>query len=402
MFLSLVSLALTVLATVIAIVEVNNLWRSRRTDEFNKVLKEIRNNRFEYSQLSLAKYRESGPADYECNHLIVMKGWELLENIPRTEKIIIQPNGCEGMAVYSSKHPNFETKTHDFPDSGTYSDNLIRNASKYIFDGKNYNVTSVRKDRDGMTISVNCSGYLDYVNTCEYRAYRTARCSLRGDEFDKDLFWKLDDYSNRSVGIGVNAMTVFTNVGGEHGKNLFLVHRRSDTVLEAPHMLSLVPAGSLQPTWKEYETLQEGKNVEKGDYIRKTIIREFEEEILNRAEVEFPYDYALSKESEKIDTYYLTMGFDPLTTKIEMVVLLVIDCTDTDEEFRKYLGIGGKGPMDEGDLKKLIEICSSEGEVLLKNLNIETVTRYENNMKAMPVFRECMRCIRILMDGDSP
>ena len=94
---------------------------------------------------------------------------------------------------------------------------------------------------------------------------------------------------------------------------------------------------------------------------------------------------------------FVTMGLDPLTTKMEMVTVLTMDCHD--REVIEY--IGGLVPgvdldapyLTARDLDGVLAHASSEGRITMEPFTKTMVTRYESYSEAMPLFRECMRLV---------
>ena len=153
--------------------------------------------------------------------------------------------------------------------------------------------------------------------------------------------------------------------------------------------ISVVPAGSLQPDMNAL------KSESSTDQIKETVCREFIEEILGKDEVEMVERYQKEDIDACLDTYFCTMGFDPLTTKMEMGIITLVRC---DDDFRKSVSrllpdmtFDGPSGLTKGDLEKLISHHSNEGMIELVEYSVDNVRRHENNKKAMPIFRQCMK-----------
>jgi len=104
----------------------------------------------------------------------------------------------------------------------------------------------------------------------------------------------------------------------------------------------MTPAGSFEPTkgfMKSHITTDDGRKTKSShnpndkiaqemiNQVETTILREFEEEILGLESVEKADDYDISSFPLKdaYELYYVGVGLDPLTTKCEMMFLIVID-----------------------------------------------------------------------------
>lgn len=308
-----------------------------------------------------------------------------------------------------------------------YSYNSRRYAEKKVFNGKLLRITRVERKRDGIDIHIGLSDYYSYYNTCEMlsflsvsrqnhilegRWWRWEKNDKSLDRTTKKLLIDPFDFNGRCVGIGVCTLTVLYNVNYGREK-YFLIHHRSNTVSEAMNTISLVPAGALQAN-------NGGNDI--GKDLRLNIVREFEEEVLGHEEVEFTDKYdspvgwipetrnidadtrdeknnRMSEEAYKkihgIDIHYLTMGMDPLTTKMEMITMLTIDCSSTDVfDYLHRMVPNYQGPLRCESIDGILSSrASSEGRITRETFDLPTVTRYSNYSEGMPVFRECMRYV---------
>ena len=126
------------------------------------------------------------------------------------------------------------------------------------------------------------------------------------------------------------------------------------------------------------------------------------EEVLGRDEVEFADEFT-DPIPEGMSMLYLTMGFDPLTTKIEMATLLSVDCCEP--KVRQFIselvpGFPSEGgPIEDEEIRGLTKNrASSEGGIAVEPFDEKTLRRYERCSEGMPVFRECMRMVAENMD----
>lgn len=296
-----------------------------------------------------------------------------------------------------------------------YSYNCRRYIGKKVFDGTLYHVISVSNSNGKISLKVGVSSYYSAYNSCEVLTYMAVyhqnrelegRWKLKEDWRSKratrDLCIDIFDLKNRCVGIGVCTLTVFTNVNSVEGNNYFLIHHRSDKVSEAMNTVSLVPAGSFQPNYDQKSVLEGNEPIDRNDDLYLNILREFEEEVLGRKEAEFADDFNADR-IEGIDTYYLTMGLDPLTTKMEMATMLTIDCKEP--AVIRYIGglvseiDTDKLSLSKDDIMAILEHASSEGRITMEPFTERIVTRYESYSEAMPIFRECMRYVKTHANG---
>ena len=289
-----------------------------------------------------------------------------------------------------------------------HSYNARRHLGRKIMNRDLFYITSIEPGVTGPHLTLGTTGYYSYYNSCEYLAFTTV-CRINGvmesrwrgrschgetmearlDKVADRCLVDIWDFEDRCVSIGVCTLTVLHHVDGIAGKNLFLVHRRSNTVGEAANTVSVVPAGSFEPNGGGSGALEQN------------VIREFEEEVLGRREAEFSEGFR-DDIPDGMGMYYLTMGLDPLTTKMEMATLLTIDCRSPEvigflrryvDDFRPECEYNS-----ESDIKGLLSHASSEGSIFAEPFERDILERYENCSEGMPIMRECMRLAIIHYD----
>lgn len=296
-----------------------------------------------------------------------------------------------------------------------YSQNVVHLTDVRISNWKVMALVNV--DAENRKLSVAQSDYISYYNTCQRLSYIVAKTvndsSEKGDDEDsiidrlKGIVPNPNDLSNRVASIGVCTLTVFYNVEGDDNPEAYMIiHHRGNKVAEAMNTRSLVPAGGLQinnaKTHKNYET-----TIDETSIVNNTV-REFEEEVMGRPEVIEPAEYDYVENSHLCESfmkiYYCTMGYDPLSLKVEMITFLAIDCHNTDFERYVYEMKPSLLLEDEKDktdgfinrsgLKKIVtQGIADEGRITIDRFSDEMVCRYENDVGAMPVMRECMRYV---------
>ena len=282
-----------------------------------------------------------------------------------------------------------------------HSYNARRHLGRKIMNRELFYITAVDHEGDGIGLELGTTGYYSYYNSCEYLAFTTVcringvmesrwrgisrsgeRMEARLDRVADRCLVDIWDFEGRCVSIGVCTLTVFHHVDGTAGRNLFLIHRRSDTVGEAANTVSVVPAGSFEP------------NGGGSDALRQNVIREFEEEVLGRRETEFSEGFR-DDIPEGMDMYYLTMGLDPLTTKMEMATLLTIDCRSGQviDFLKRYVDDfrPERENISERNIRNLLKHASSEGSIFSEPFETDILRRYENCSEGMPILKECMR-----------
>jgi hypothetical protein len=208
-----------------------------------------------------------------------------------------------------------------------------------ITNGRTYRMLSLAM-KDGKPLFTFGRGrYFDYINTLEILAAEFAmnptdlsptRHPMRGAP--SNIFELL----GRSAFPGINVLLIVKNFQGHTSKvplHRFALHKRGQQTAEAQNTIHVVPAGSHQPLGPEHET-------EADMAIWRTAVREFIEELFNKEEAHaMKYSSAGFFEEPQIRglvntffrkegssrLYYLGTGFDPLTTKPEILCALVVD-----------------------------------------------------------------------------
>ena len=184
--------------------------------------------------------------------------------------------------------------------------------------------------------------YFDYLNSCEILGAELSdwvlrnpntplpkRFSIRGSP--EDIF----DLTNRAAYPGINCLTIVKNYA--HGPlkrgHYYLVHKRDDTQLQAQWSLHVAPAGG-------HQGFSKAATVDDTRIIR-TIIREFAEELFNKEGLvkqfeqwqDFETHYDIKELAEAFfwgrnpaaTVNLLGFGLDPVTTKPEVLCVMVID-----------------------------------------------------------------------------
>lgn len=179
--------------------------------------------------------------------------------------------------------------------------------------------------------------YSDYVDTCEFSALEYAHSVASGvsqnrthSEYRRSIPYALE-FQNRNAVAGINTILILR---GTPSGDVFFLHKRGLNTVEGANTYHVVPAGTFQPD--SYEN-----GFFKRDFsIKRTVLREFSEELLGLAELEqtnragedFVSDPRLNwiifgLYSGAVKIYYFGLGLDPLTLKPEILTCLVINAT---------------------------------------------------------------------------
>jgi len=182
--------------------------------------------------------------------------------------------------------------------------------------------------------------YLSYYDTCEALAFELSDwCFHNPNQMPQpgknDLPFhgapeRIFDLATRNAVPGLNALMIF--IDGPQGHQFFMHDRTSREIAEAQNTFHVVPAGTFQP-----DSYASG-NHPRDFSLQRCILRELAEELLGKKEVE---TYSRNGEDFLIDgkcqpfvngmkdgyvkLFFLGLGFDPVTTKPEMLLAIVMD-----------------------------------------------------------------------------
>jgi hypothetical protein len=222
--------------------------------------------------------------------------------------------------------------------------------------GETYRVIEIVKSNDELNFQFGLMGYYDYINSCEALAAELADFALRNPEFSDEKGTlcepadipllphrgapeEIYNFYTRSAGAGVNCLLLLKNYfNGVYSKNVnrsskFVLHNRGTNTLEAQNTVHVVPAGGHQPMAKGFGDDRELS-------IWRTAVREFFEELFNKEEAagihahgedffDLPKIRPLVEAFFGVDgaakVYLLGVGLDPVTTKPEILVTIVVD-----------------------------------------------------------------------------
>lgn len=282
------------------------------------------------------KYYKDVDAAADDFPLVTGEGWLLDAPLKLTE-------GCE--------HPVWNGTVKDVPGSP-----LLDNGYEYLDIKRKFVIGTKFRPNNGPTFRVTNfymkdglpnftfgrGRYFSYINTCEVLAAEfamnpekltPASHPRRGEP--SSIF----DFSWRSAFPGVNCLLVVKNFQGHLDRpvtHMFALHKRGQTTAEAQNTVHVVPAGGHQPLGPDWGAHNNDPEMR----IWRTAVREFIEELFNKDEAQKMKNSSLGFFDEPgvkdiysrfftkncgASVYYLGMGFDPLTTKPEILVAIVID-----------------------------------------------------------------------------
>lgn len=339
--------------------------------------------------------------------LIIDKNWYSDKKIEKIEDLVL----LEDIDVEIDE--NFDTSNIEIPvlkifpkKKLDYTQSFIQyvRPNAQLFNGRLYAARNIICKNDKIKFDVYETDYYSFMNTC-----RVLELMYETREKNKKLDIDILDLTNRYCGIGINCFTVLKNVklkkDSSEVYDYFLIHQRTNKVIESPEKVHVVPAGSYQPM-TSLDSIEKGKKFDKD--MRNTIYREFCEEILNTHHMkelnslnllEEELDYKLLKEKSKV--YYLGCGLEPYNTKMEVLSLMVIDMNNINEgiknqemdeflEMHPNLNCDGKIANDIQTLRNAINngFGNTEGSILIEKLSKAMLEQYYSLENATPSARE--------------
>lgn len=381
-----------------------------RNEKINKVRSNSTKENFDYY---VKEYKEKLSPSYG---LIISKDWvskkeiksiddlELLENVKvKVEKIDTSNIEIPTLKIFPKKKLD-------------YTQSFIQyvKPQAQLFNGRLYAAKEVKCENDSVEFKVYETDYYSFLNTC-----RVLELMYETRERKRKLDIDILDLTNRYCGIGINCFTVLKNVKVNKTSKLkqdyFLIHQRTNKVIESPEKIHVVPAGSYQPM-----TSLDKNSLEFDKDMSNTIYREFCEEILNTLHMKElnsfnllkeDIDYNLLRKVAKI--YYLGCGLEPYNTKMEVLALMVIDMdkinTIIDEnELTEFLEIHPSLNCDDKIATDLVTLKNglknrvggnNEGSILFEKLSKAMLEQYYSMENATPSAKEIFAYLYRNYDG---
>lgn len=381
-----------------------------RNEKINKVRSNSTKENFDYY---VKEYKEKLSPSYG---LIISKDWvskkeiksiddlELLENVKvKVEKIDTSNIEIPTLKIFPKKKLD-------------YTQSFIQyvKPQAQLFNGRLYAAKEVKCENDSVEFKVYETDYYSFLNTC-----RVLELMYETRERKRKLDIDILDLTNRYCGIGINCFTVLKNVKVNKTSKLkqdyFLIHQRTNKVIESPEKIHVVPAGSYQPM-----TSLDKNSLEFDKDMSNTIYREFCEEILNTLHMKElnsfnllkeDIDYNLLRKVAKI--YYLGCGLEPYNTKMEVLALMVIDMdkinTIIDEnELTEFLEIHSSLNCDDKIATDLVTLKNglknrvggnTEGSILFEKLSKAMLEQYYSMENATPSAKEIFAYLYRNYDG---
>ncbi len=222
-----------------------------------------------------------------------------------------------------------------------FSDFKLRRGED-VRDNYCYRLLAVDASGSEVSMTFGPSSYWLYVDQLEYLGFELALWKIQ----HQGLYPKNDgsdlaargpaqdiwDVENRMNVTGVNTLLIIKN--DPNHEDHFLIHNRnSPSLSEARNTRHVMPAGTFQPDNLAYKD-------DKCFSLKRNVLRELMEELYGVEEVkhlirsnsdftdsEKVAPFYAAMEDGRIPVHYLGLGFDPLTTKPEILTVVVLDCS---------------------------------------------------------------------------
>jgi hypothetical protein len=239
------------------------------------------------------------------------------------------------------------------------------------WNGDSYRLLKIERHLEGLNFTFGPTTYFNYVDSLEAMAAELADFALRyPDAVPQDLPRRgpperIFDFRQRSAFVGVNCILFLKHYyRGNKSKSRvsaphqFVLHDRRGDALEARNTMHVIPAGGHQPA-KEF-----GNNSEWS--IWRTIVREFCEELFDKEEahrlIKRGGDFIEHSEIKPlVDTVFrrpaakvfiLGVGLDPVTTKPEILVAIVVDWQKIETRMELHIETNYEGTAKFIDLSR--------------------------------------------------
>ena len=276
----------------------------------------------------------------------------------------------------------------------TYAEHLCEYGDKPPFNGENVAVSKIELNEHGIPhFHLYRAHYFDFLNTCqglEYAyesGYREAKLAL-------DVL----DLNNRTAGIGISDLTVINHVkkyndsDSNQYTSLFLMHKRSNNLLESPGKVHVVPAGSMRWGYSLDEHNYGQLNKEKTSKMIDNIFKEFDEEIITEEyEKEVQSTRYIEEHNQALhaasSVYYLGCGIEPYNTKMEILTVIVIDADKLDDHIKAALHLDS---FESAEKYYKERKDTSEGKIVVEEFTKATLEEYAMNPKITPAGKEIL------------
>lgn len=281
-------------------------------------------------------------------------------------------------------------------------------AGARLTNGPTFRVSEISADGRKINLKYSCGWYFNYIDTCEALGAELADFALHNagkvpkpDDLPlRGEPERVFDFRNRSAFPGINCLLILRNyfegTNSDERKRMrdeFLMHFRGEGTLEAQNTWHVVPAGGHQPLTDSFVS-------DEDQSLWRSAVREFVEEVFNKEEaakyrksgVSFlehpevkPIVDKIFRKDGVAKVYLMGMGLDPVTTKPEMLVAIVVD-------WNQFM-IHAEGLKIEANYEGIIK----HRELTKENL-LEASIRGENGKPVLPAGAACLLMAHKFLD----
>ena len=456
---SVVGLFISMCSLYVAIYVRNNFTsRDAKIKIFKRVFKYLRNNRRDFMEGILKDFykymADNNLTDDETKeaykqltdknpcHLIHKDNWiDCKKSEGASDNLYFKLDDIK--VIYVGKYVGKKKEPYDYvdiskilPDKLSFAKNVKKYEDKPLWDNvawalKDLILPSKNDVDNNPRMEVIEGKYFDFYNTCEALVYETAYFLSEKEieskgivENYKNLKQRVKisrsifDSSNRFPAIGVCAITILKNVltcneGKEERKSFFILHKRTGAVAESMGMNGVIPSGSYQPI--KLDESKEWNEQSEMASLTETVYREFLEEILGFSEhrdLQTNELIASTRIEEFVkEIYFLGTGYEPLSTKTEVLAAIIIDMdikntsrwitdklqsqmTRKDKNKAEKLIEEYANKINNEFLETSIGICrNDEGTISLIELTEANLRQYEKETNSVPAMKEILRII---------
>ncbi len=363
---------LTIATAIIALMEFRDHLQQIRTDRLILADKTLRQNSNQYRGSAAADYR----AQYQdrpeigVEYLVYDRRWmggqpgvpllRPLEEIP----VRLLPDRVEN-ADFSQEFPL------PLPQN-TLVENVALHCGKNLYDHPTFGLDPQTFSGDGLCLRL--GGFYDYFNTCGCLEYESAYAALfRRTPLARRKVGDLFTDQTRFPAVGICTMTVIKNLEPDGGA-VFLMHKRAGSVAGSSGMIDVIPAGMFQPvSWNVTPADLESRDGAPARIsLKRNVLREYAEELQGQSEFLDAHAVGAEGGSPLDQVYFLGMGYNPLSTHVELLTVGVVDAALHPEY--QYFGTHPGGVGADAPLKLSWE---SGAQVTALPLRISTLRQYQ-------------------------
>lgn len=393
LIIALIGLVLTVVTTIIAIIDIkstikdnrkNNLLLSDKllSSEYWKVYENVR----ELYHKTLFRKNADNNSFSTPSPMLYKEGWLYQKGpLPKLTNISLEYVPPEFVKRKLKYNRHLQSKL-PYPNK-TFEQNLSLVCHSTLYNGRIYTPVELKVKNGNHYLRISNAYFFDFVNSClrlshndAYSLSMAPKARLRASK----AFYPFD-FTNRVPTIGIVTLTVLFNVEVDNSSKksaFFVLHKRSSNVAECKNMINAIPAGIYQPSFSGSSSVAEP--------LEYTVFREFGEELLGRKEfselndteeIQQLFSEDQTPLCEKV--YYLGAAINPVNLYMELLTILPIDM-----EKQNNKRILGDGTLKE--IQKRLITNEESGEIFLEEFDLKKIRHYSHMHLSTPALKQIM------------